>query len=1424
MKKINRFLFSFLLVVVSFSFFAYAKAYSQTVTVVLDTPPQGKLNLSDFWNASLTNNSKETYKIYLFGTLTEKKAGLIATAITTEFDLKNGTKKIKASDFPKTPEITYPNSDPKYKEALVRQGSLPSGDYTYCLYAKLKKNNEELGNDCIEQVIEETGMISLITPGDGEEIEPGSPIIFTWMSSKKKINENYIIKIAEILEGQTPEAAIKINKAWFEQAEIKKNTFQYPKTANAFQEGKKYAWRIKSGETESEIFNFVIKQKTEDDSTEIVELTENKWIRSSNFALIQNLGQFDRTSSGEKVKPEHSPLLKASLRGFDFYLTQRGLSYLFIKTEEDSTIKNDSILGKPEENKTYRYRRVDFNFKNISIKKENLILKEPDNQGVTNYYYENCPQGILGVKSYKKAIVKDVYKNIDLVIYGNGEKGIKYEFIVHPEGNSEDIQFEIKGAKNVQLKNGTVLTVKTDISEFTEGPLKVFYQDSRKKINSLYEEINNTNFKLKLKSYDKNKTIIIDPPMTIVWGTYYGADGADGPLSLKTDYLGNVISCGYSISYFLIFDPGNDAYYHQDGKAGLLDAYIIKFDNNGVRLWATFYGGNRDEYATGVVINSSNDIYIAGFTHSYNLPMPTPAGTQGDFKPYIGGNDFYIARFNNDGVFKWGTFFGGNGEESWPAIAINSVGTVFICGRTGSSWLQMNESPFISSYNKHGNADAIIIAFDNNNHKKWVTYFGGNAEDAATSIVIDDNDNIFIAGYTYSGNINLIHTGTAYTQTGGGIGDIFIAKFNNTGELKWSTYLGGSALDGSGPLTCLYSDRVGINLDRVNNLIITSHTRSINFPVLNCTEISGQSLQGLYNYDVSVSKFTNDGTMIWSRYLGGDNHDFGFYLLSDRCNNIFVMGRTYSNNFPTKTSDDITFFDNDLNGTSDGFITKLSESGNVLWSTYLGTSTTDWVICGAFDINNCLFLTGEFDGDNPSAGAIVNPGGAYTQVARVESDDMFFVKFSPIDPCIPCINSSDNLIVNWDFGLGNSGLTVDGGPGYGYTYVSPAPSQLTFGNYTVFNNANIFTNQFGVTLSGTGYGGSGNFLIVSSSTNRESFWKQSPMVVPNTNYVFCAKFNNLIPISTDNPDPYISVYIKGNVDGTTYQIIPPTLIPKDPDEWVELLGYWNSGSNTSAEISMRELPGPDENCWYVQITPVTNSMHFNGFTLEVPSISSVTSVDAPQPDWSVSQTTHTPGTNKPAVDWKKNAGYTIGPITFGEICFNPLFMNGDITAWFSTNKGATWTCRENTQIDFHINPLCRNMATSNTNMTCLSQSGNNYLYNFSVRLSTPVNATITSVTPSRGTVNPSLPAMPVNPVSGSVVSGTWTITNTGVPYGLVSLRVNYTLTTGATCSEDVYFDIPSCSQTSFCPKVEFIKAGFNTAFGVDDIIFRKYTP
>ncbi|HEY5536897.1 MAG TPA: hypothetical protein VIL99_18420 [Ignavibacteria bacterium] len=258
MRNLNRYLLSLFVLTVLFSFSLNEKTYGQTVIVKLSPAPQGKLGIADLWNVSLTNISNETYEIYLFGTLTEKSDGLIATATTTSFDLKKGTRKIKASDFPATPDVTYPSGNPKYKESLIRTGSLPPGDYEYCVYARLKSNNNGIGSDCLEQILEDMRIISLMSPSDGEKIDPKIPLTFTWMSPPLPKNTYYTLKIVEVRAGQSPEMAFKLNTSWFEKTDIKTNSFSYPKVAKPFETGNKYAWGVSFGGITSEIFTLEI--------------------------------------------------------------------------------------------------------------------------------------------------------------------------------------------------------------------------------------------------------------------------------------------------------------------------------------------------------------------------------------------------------------------------------------------------------------------------------------------------------------------------------------------------------------------------------------------------------------------------------------------------------------------------------------------------------------------------------------------------------------------------------------------------------------------------------------------------------------------------------------------------------------------------------------------------------------------------------------------------------------------------------------------------------------------------------------------------------------------------------------------------------------------------------------------------------------
>lgn len=257
MKKINLF---FLLAILLVTGLQLQSVQAQgDLTIILTQPPPNQLNIADVWSFTLTNTTDSLQEIYLKGEAIEEKDGLIAIGQTVKIKLNpNETKKMKVSDLPKTPDISYIAKDPKYKESLIRQGKFPSGKYEICVKVISAATNEELGSDCINQEVLETGLLTLINPADGEEIDTKVPITFSWSSGGNIPEGGYTLRIVEVLKNQTPETAMKGNKAWFEKKGIKTTSFSYPKSAKGFEEGKTYAWKVSSSSNESEVRSFIV--------------------------------------------------------------------------------------------------------------------------------------------------------------------------------------------------------------------------------------------------------------------------------------------------------------------------------------------------------------------------------------------------------------------------------------------------------------------------------------------------------------------------------------------------------------------------------------------------------------------------------------------------------------------------------------------------------------------------------------------------------------------------------------------------------------------------------------------------------------------------------------------------------------------------------------------------------------------------------------------------------------------------------------------------------------------------------------------------------------------------------------------------------------------------------------------------------------
>ena len=186
---------------------------------------------------------------------------------------------------------------------------------------------------------------------------------------------------------------------------------------------------------------------------------------------------------------------------------------------------------------------------------------------------------------------------------------------------------------------------------------------------------------------------------------------------------------------------------------------------------------------------------------------------------------------------------------------------------------------------------------------------------------MDGSNDAYVTGTTLSGNFPTT-AGAFQTAQPGGTGDGFVAKINPTGSaLVYSTYLGGA----SGT-----DDSFAIAVDSDGDAYVAGDTASANFPTVNAQQTAGGGAN-----DAFVAKLKADGSgLLFSTYLGGTLDDAATGLGLDGFNDVYVTGQTKSANFPTAGSPFQGALAN--GGNFDAFVTELSNTGYMVYSSYLG--------------------------------------------------------------------------------------------------------------------------------------------------------------------------------------------------------------------------------------------------------------------------------------------------------------------------------------------------------------------------------------------------------------------------------------------------------------------------------------------------------
>lgn len=683
----------------------------------------------------------------------------------------------------------------------------------------------------------------------------------------------------------------------------------------------------------------------------------------------ENLGQVGDCENNQVS----SVLFRIKLPGYNIYLSENGISFIIYE----------------QNNEQVRLARFDIIPIDGKIEKKNIELSD-EIPGFNNYYFSNCPDGVLYVKSYRYIKIKDLYPGIDWV--WRCDEKVHSEFVVNPRADISQIKLNIKWA-DTNIKDSKEIIYSTPLGKINEGKLYV-YEKNGAPISAFYQKDEQGFITFDIKNYDKNKTLIIDPPFERLWATYYGGSGQDNcdgsreMGALTNDPSGNIYITGFTGSTnFPIHNPGAGAYF-QGTIASTFDAFIVKFNNRGQREWATYYGGTADDIGVALTTDLSGNLLVTGVTFSStNFPVYNPGGNA-YFQASSGGSgDAFVLKFNDAGIRQWATYYGGSMSDVGYAIATDQVGNIFITGNTFSSNNFPTYDPGGGAYFQSANAgsfDAFILKFSNTGERLWATYYGGTDDDNGYGIATDTAGNVFVTGMCRSTNFPILDAGAgAYYQSSIlGYRTVFILKFTNNGVRTWATYYGGSTNDYGRGIAC----------DDSGNVYVTGNTSSTNFPVYN--PLDSAYYQGTTggSDDAFILMFGNNGVRKWATYYGGTNGDLARSITTHRSGKVYVTGNTLSSNFPTYNPGNGAYFQSALTGGHEVFILGFNRRGQRAWATYYGGASTDYGMSIITDLPGNIFLSGF---TLSSAFPVYNPGGnAYYQGANAGSYDAYVLKFA----------------------------------------------------------------------------------------------------------------------------------------------------------------------------------------------------------------------------------------------------------------------------------------------------------------------------------------------------------------------------------------------------------------------------------------------
>jgi hypothetical protein len=413
-------------------------------------------------------------------------------------------------------------------------------------------------------------------------------------------------------------------------------------------------------------------------------------------------------------------------------------------------------------------------------------------------------------------------------------------------------------------------------------------------------------------------------------------------------------------------------------------------------------------------VSYNSSIMTATFTPSSNLDYSASytAAISTDVQDMAGNHmaSAYSWSFTTASLL-WTKQWGTTARDMGNAVAVDDSGNIYVTGYSTGN---------LDGNTNAGGADIFLTKFNSSGTKQWTRLAGTTGDDQGNAVAADSSGNIYVTGYT-SGTLD----GNAYA----GGGDIFLIKFDRSGNKLWSLLAGTDGFDSGN----------GIGLDSSGNIYITGFTSGS----LDQNTNAGGS-------DIFLIKYDSSGTKQWTRLAGTIGQDSGTGVAIDNSGNVYVTGLTQGN------------LDGNINaGPYDSFLMKFDSAGIKQWTRLSGTTGDDQARAVGVDNSGNVYVTGLTQGNLDGN---INAGGGYTDIFLMKYDSSGTKQWTRLAGT-----------PSWDMGYG---VAVDRG---GNVYVTGLTQGNLDGNINAgpydsflmkFDSAGIkqWTRLAGVGANGDSYG------------------------------------------------------------------------------------------------------------------------------------------------------------------------------------------------------------------------------------------------------------------------------------------------------------------------------------------------------------------